>query len=233
MFPNSIDTKPFIKDSKGNTIKDLAAPFFAKSAGVINDYTLKRIGKHFKMRPDLVALAEYGNTDDTELILKFTGVSNPFTINEDDIMFIPNETRAKEMLSVNHPDEDPNYKSNTEVLIQNFFKYVNTDYTPDFSSYEAIANLSLPSGDAKPTDSPTIPYISEEGEAVTVRNGRLYFGENAGLRTTAQIDSETLTTSGIDEAIRQVVNSTISALDSRCLYNGTKVTDLQEANYIL
>ncbi len=34
---------------------------------------------------DLVANAEYGNTDSAEFILKFSGISNPFTLSNEDI----------------------------------------------------------------------------------------------------------------------------------------------------
>jgi hypothetical protein len=42
------------------------------------------------MRPDLVAISEYGNVDYTEYILKFTGICNPFALDDDDILMIPN-----------------------------------------------------------------------------------------------------------------------------------------------
>jgi hypothetical protein len=42
------------------------------------------------MRPDLVAISEYGNVDYTEYILKYTGICNPFALDDDDILMIPN-----------------------------------------------------------------------------------------------------------------------------------------------
>ena len=234
MFTHTLDDKPMLKDPNGNYIVDLASSYFSKSSRNIESYKVKRISNYHEMRPDLVALAEYGDTDNTEIVLKFTGVSNPFTIQDQDVMILPNEAEAKSMLRVNNPLEDPAEADRTEILIQNFFKYINTDYKRDFSSYYAIENLSIPSGVINPKDLPNykIPYISEEGEAVTVKNGRLYFGENAGLKTTAQIDAAAMSTNSIDAAIRNIVNSTISSLDSQCLYNGTPVIELQKSQYI-
>ena len=40
-------------------------------------------------RPDLIALKYYGNHADTDLILKFNGISNPFSMAEGDIIEIP------------------------------------------------------------------------------------------------------------------------------------------------
>lgn len=233
MFTHTLDDKPVIRDDKGNLLVDLAASYFARSAGTISNYRAKKMTSYYEMRPDLVALAEYDDTDYTEVVLKFTGVSNPFALEENDIMIFPRIEEAQSMLRVNNPQDDPDQSAREEVLIQNFYKYINTDYKRDFSSYYAIENLHIPSGILKREDIPNykIPYISEEGEAVMVKNGRLYFGENAGLMTTAQLDAETLSTSSIDDAIRGIVNSTISRLDAQCLYNGTSVAEFQAANY--
>ena len=40
-------------------------------------------------RPDLIALKYYGNHADTDLILKFNGISNPFSMSEGDVIDIP------------------------------------------------------------------------------------------------------------------------------------------------
>lgn len=40
-------------------------------------------------RPDLIALKYYGNHADTDLILKFNGISNPFSMSEGDVVDIP------------------------------------------------------------------------------------------------------------------------------------------------
>ena len=36
----------------------------------------------------MVANTEYGNTKDTEFILKYSGISNPFSLKDDDILMI-------------------------------------------------------------------------------------------------------------------------------------------------
>lgn len=40
-------------------------------------------------RIDLVSLSEYGTHDHVDAILKFNGISNPFSIKEGDVLFIP------------------------------------------------------------------------------------------------------------------------------------------------
>jgi len=45
----------------------------------------------YAMRPDLISFAMYGTEDYAEYILKFSGISNPFTLCEDDVLKIPND----------------------------------------------------------------------------------------------------------------------------------------------
>jgi hypothetical protein len=47
------------------------------------------------MRADKVAFAEYGTDEYTEYILKYSGLSNPFSIAEDDVLFIPDPGQAE------------------------------------------------------------------------------------------------------------------------------------------
>jgi len=46
-------------------------------------------------RIDLVSLSEYGTHDHVDSILKFNGISNPFSIKEGDVLFIPKIDIAK------------------------------------------------------------------------------------------------------------------------------------------
>jgi hypothetical protein len=43
-------------------------------------------------RPDLVALRAYGDESKIDMILKFNGISDPFSIKEGDILFIPRDS---------------------------------------------------------------------------------------------------------------------------------------------
>ncbi len=48
------------------------------------------INKYYVARPDLVALAVYGDDKYGDIICKINGISNPFELNENDIIYIPN-----------------------------------------------------------------------------------------------------------------------------------------------
>tara|TARA_B100000768_G_scaffold97606_1_gene91031 strand:- start:7242 stop:7718 length:477 start_codon:yes stop_codon:yes gene_type:complete len=46
-------------------------------------------------RIDLVSLSEYGTHDEIDKILKFNGISNPFSIKEGDVLLIPKHDAGK------------------------------------------------------------------------------------------------------------------------------------------
>ena len=47
------------------------------------------VNKYYVARPDLVSLAIYGTDDYADIICKINGISNPFELNENDILFLP------------------------------------------------------------------------------------------------------------------------------------------------
>lgn len=47
------------------------------------------VNKYYVARPDLISLAIYGDDKYADIICKLNGISNPFELNEDDIIYIP------------------------------------------------------------------------------------------------------------------------------------------------
>jgi hypothetical protein len=60
-------------------------------------------------RIDLVSLNEYGTHDHADAILKFNGISNPFSIKEGDVLFIPKRdiSKKKFKLTLNKNYKNP------------------------------------------------------------------------------------------------------------------------------
>lgn len=48
------------------------------------------VNKYYVARPDLISLAVYGDDRFGDIICKVNGISNPFELNENDILLIPN-----------------------------------------------------------------------------------------------------------------------------------------------
>ena len=94
MFEYTLDRKEEVTDARGNRIIDLTKSIFSRNTGEIQDYRVVRMTDVYQMRPDLISQYMYGTDEYTEFILKFAGISNPFTLDEDDILLIPNVTQA-------------------------------------------------------------------------------------------------------------------------------------------
>lgn len=227
MFNYTIDQKPNVVDKNGNTIKDLASSIFRRAANLVNRYTLKRMASHAVMRPDIVALSEYGSTEYTEYILKYSGISNPFTLDEDDILLIPDEDDADAQMVANHPDKTNNSDGNAAAF-KNYYKFVNQDYKKDSTSYEQLANKEIKSAIVNSNGTLSgdfvVPYISfDDKTAVSIRNGRIFFGDDTGMGTNEIINAAA---SNLDQKIQALVDSTATTLsDKNCMYNGMTLAD--------
>lgn len=79
---------------KGDSVLDLtrASIKWTKSVQVKNAI---QITSDLAMRPDIIAKVAYGDSGMLDYILKFNGISNPFSIQEGDILFIPESEDMK------------------------------------------------------------------------------------------------------------------------------------------
>jgi len=82
------------------------------------------VNKYYVARPDLISLALYGNDKYADILCKLNGISNPFELNEDDIIVAPNIEYLNECLYKAENDsgiiEDP--KKDTIHKIDKFNK---------------------------------------------------------------------------------------------------------------
>ena len=83
-----LDTKPrYNIDSEEEYIDLLANNYkipktnFGGNTVVVNQY--------YVARPDLISLAVYGDDKYADIICKLNGISNPFELNEDDMLYLP------------------------------------------------------------------------------------------------------------------------------------------------
>lgn len=217
MFQNTIDGKQHITDQEGNEIVDLTTSIFKNSATGIDTYNTIRMIDYFQMRPDKVAINEYKSDEGTEFILKYSGISNPFSLKDDDILIIPNMEQATAQMT----DYTEEQNTTKESQVKLYYKYTNTDFKSDSTSYDKLANKTIKSGVLDPTEtgSFTVPYISDDGEtAITIRNGRMYFGDYKAVNdTTVDTDSQ---------------SKLQTLLDSKCLTQGMSLTDFVKASTI-
>jgi len=167
MFLNSLDKKPTYTRPDGVKIKDLTSSMFDMQNNNYASYTVYKVPKEYEMRPDLISGAVYHDSLYAELILKYNGISNPFTIKEGDLILIPSLDSMKAITKKPTGTGADGAKS-----IRDSYKYIDPVKIPKAdNTFQDRQIANVPAG-ALP------PNIAEEGEKqITYRNGRVYFGE--------------------------------------------------------
>ena len=186
MFLNSIDKKPFWKNPDGNIIRDLTQSMFDFRSNNYTSYNMFRISRDYLLRPDLISQAVYNNTLYAEFILKYNGISNPFSMEEGDIILIPNLESAQTNTKTN---QGTNANDPSQTL-RDAYKYIDPTKIPKTDSNVANyddRNLNSSNNNPNSAGSTNLqngalpPNIAEAGTTqITQRNGRVYFGEGIG-----------------------------------------------------
>lgn len=79
------------------------------------------VNKYYVARPDLISLAVYGDDRYADLICKYNGISNPFELNENDVILIP---------SMNEIKRHTSFEENKSELISDSNTIINTKKYP-------------------------------------------------------------------------------------------------------
>jgi len=126
MFLNTLDRKPLIRDGNGELIRDLTKSIFDFSNGNKLNMSVYRIPVGFEMRPDLVSQSVYNNTMYAEFVLKYNGISNPFALDEGDVILIPSLESAKK--SLKEPDDLSGQSAAAQI--RNSYRYIDPSKIP-------------------------------------------------------------------------------------------------------
>jgi len=166
MFVNSLDNKPLYTRPDKFEIKDLTASMFTMNMRNYISYSIYKVPKEFEMRPDLISGAVYNDSMYAEIILKYNGISNPFTIQEGDIILIPSLDSMKTIITKTRGTSFDAAKA-----IRNSYRYIDPLKIPKADgTFQNRQIVNAPDG-ALP------PNITPEGTTqITYRNGRVYFG---------------------------------------------------------
>lgn len=77
------------------------------------------VNKNYVARPDLIALAVYGDDKYADILCKINGISNPFEMNEDDVIVLPSIEYIRDAVKyyndVSDLIEDP---KNDQIIIK-------------------------------------------------------------------------------------------------------------------
>ena len=102
-----LNNKPIIKLGTENAIDLLD-----KTIDLSKEYSgqFLRVNEYYVARPDLISLAIYGDDKFADIICKINGISNPFELNEDMVLFIPDQESIYNILVTE------NSQNRTELL---------------------------------------------------------------------------------------------------------------------
>lgn len=185
MFANSLDSKPLFTRPDGHKIKDLTASMFNMNIKNYIKYSVYKVPKEFEMRPDLISGAVYNDLMYAELILKYNGISNPFTIKEGDIILIPSLDSMKTVLAT-----QDGVSVDGASALRNSYRYIDPlKITKNSDTFQNRQIIVAPEGALPPNIAP------EDTPQITYRNGRVYFGASVNTcLTNGMTQAEYITT---------------------------------------
>lgn len=128
-----LDRKPKLKNEDDEQYVDLLAKTYddGQMFGIIPVIT----NKYYVARPDLVSLSMYGDDKYADIICKLNGISNPFELNDDVLLLIPNVDYLQDCLmkSVKESEliKDPETDSIQQVNKRNMQKKKSDDRSPN------------------------------------------------------------------------------------------------------
>lgn len=176
MLEHVLDNKEVLIN---DAIVDLAESIFKQDDSDSMVFNVYKVPESMKMRIDLVSIAAYGTDKYADLLMKYNNISNPFTLNTDDILFIPTmDTIENELKPIVTKSA-----SNAEK-IRNYHKYIDKNKLP--------GNIGSENNDKtiKKSEYKEANMAPVNQNGITMRNGRIYFGENADCE--CAIDGDTI-----------------------------------------
>lgn len=216
MFSRTLDhKKTYMYD--GVEVVDLTESIFDEKKAMTQICSLYKVSKELEMRPDLVSKSLYGTTDYTEMILKYSMINNPFSIEQGDLVF------SASIDGIYNPVKDTEADT-TKVFdaVKNYHKYIDKSKVPNKAGSDSVnvqvsqTSSSTPSagsgnsggngGSGGDGNSPTEANISKKGSSgLTLKNGKIFFG-------------------AIDESLANVDSSIVD-----CATNGTTLGEFLNA----
>ena len=165
MFSKSLDSKSLYNIDDGTEVVDLSESIFNNNIPMSQVYSVFKTRKEYEMRPDLVSIALYGTSDYTEMILKYSLISNPFALERDDIIY------AVSLSDIYNPIKE-SYVDNNGVFdaVKNYHKYIDKSKVPDKPGSDKV-EISIKEENIEAN-------ISKTGDTgLKIKDGKIYFGD--------------------------------------------------------
>jgi len=155
----------------GVTSIDLISPAVNSDVDINYSRLIVTTDEHI-MRPDLVSAMYCGNQKNLGLILKLNSISNPFSIDSGEILFIPDAS------TISNAPRKPATDAQNEV--RKSFRKQLQDRISQVSSQRKEYLNSVQISEA--TQQPLPPNVTTQGsEQFKVEDGKLIFGSDIGV----------------------------------------------------
>lgn len=207
MFSHTLDRRREINDWNGNTLVDLFPSVFNFKTSQIENYNVYKVSDTYVMRPDLVSLKYYGSTERTEYILLYNGISNPFSLDKDDILMVPNpaEADAQMVRDMSGTSDSLSDGFNRSIAVRNAYKYISEKKFPKPNANIVFDNKKIGDTSIKRNIKSNIDVSVSP---VKLKNGKVYFESNVGLVSASEIPS-----SNIDAKIEKLINTALGLIN--------------------
>jgi hypothetical protein len=127
------------KDGEKYDMIDLLSKTYNGDAKLYGNYFV--VTKEYIARPDLISFASYGSDAYADLICKVNGISNPFELNEDMIIFVPlPQYFAQLVIAGNKNELVSKSKVNSNGTNDNIFAEFNTSMLDNTKLKEELKN---------------------------------------------------------------------------------------------
>lgn len=175
-FFKTQDSKPLVKDKNKTEIvnfieKDMLASQIGYRPIIINYYLVTASDS---MRPDLITQKMYGYLSALEGVLKFNGISNPFAIDEGDVLY----TFDIPSMNANMRTGNTNNATRADIRDQYITPEKKSTVDPALRAFDKRDTPRKPN--AAKGNQPALPpnYAAFGDTELQVRNGKIVFGPN-------------------------------------------------------
>ena len=189
LFIETLTKKRYFTKPNGDTVIDLTMSSVNGNADQPLEVNVVMVSDDLAMRPDLVAKSVYGDDSKLDYLLKYNGISNPFSLNVGDILIIPDPFKMSNVFIM--PDADDTTEYSTEIKA---FNTIAQQQPRDNKRIELLKQKSL-NKELLP------PNVNQAGDTnIKYKNGKIIFGEDV---TTINKENcpETLTRARIKEKL--------------------------------
>jgi hypothetical protein len=185
LFIETLNKKRYFTKPNGDTVLDLTYSSVDMSGDNPTEVNIIMVAEDIAMRPDAIAKAVYGDDGKLDLLLKYNGISNPFSIQAGDVLVIPDPYMMASKIKLPVADDTSEYNEQISE-----FKYITEQ-----SDNVRLELLKRKSSQRLP------PNANQPGDTnIKYKDGKIVFGEDV---TTVNKENcpETLTRAKVKERI--------------------------------